>query len=323
MNSKYNISVVVPVFNECDSLKALTERLLAVLRVFDSYEVIYVNDGSTDGSGDILDVLSEEHLGVLKNIHLRVNRGKSVALQCGFNAAQGKLVVMIDADLQDRPEEIPALIKYLKERDLDIVTGWKMIRYDSISKRLLSRLFNFVVCRFSGLNIHDFNCGLKVMRRECLKDLKLYGSLHRFILVLLANQGFRVGERKVEHSERKYGRSKYNARRIYEGLLDFLTVFFITRYLQSPLYFFGFYGMLCFVISLMCAGFFFTLHGISIFTYFPQGRLAEHPLWLLSPIMFLVGFIFIFFGLMGELIYYLFSSQQQLNQNYIRKSAGF
>lgn len=322
MASKYDISVVIPVFNECDSLKPLAERLLPVLKAIGTHEVIFVNDGSSDGSADVLDGLSRAHAGLIKVIHLRANCGKSIALQYGFKEAQGELVVMIDADLQDKPEEIPTLVKYLKENDLDIVTGWKLSRRDPISKRLLSRLFNYVVRRFSGLDIHDFNCGLKVMRRDCLRDLRLYGSLHRFIIVMLANQGFKVGEHKVQHSPRKYGHSKYNARRIYEGLLDFFTIFFITRYVQSPLYFFGFYGILCFLAAFLCGGFFLTLHFISIVKYFPQGRLSEHPLWMLSPIMFLIGLIFIFFGLMGELIYYLFSSQQT-SQNHIRNRTGF
>jgi glycosyltransferase involved in cell wall biosynthesis len=322
MPSKYDISVVIPVFNERDSLKELADRLLGVLEPIGSYEVIFINDGSIDGSADVLDNLSRAHAGLIKVIHLRANCGKSIALQCGFKEAQGELVVMMDADLQDKPEEIPALVKYLKEKELDIVTGWKFTRRDPVSKRLLSRVFNYVVRRFSGLNIHDFNCGLKVMRRDALKDLRLYGSLHRFIIVLLANQGFKVGEYKVEHSVRQYGRSKYSARRMYEGLLDFFTVFFITRYMQSPLYFFGFYGILCFLAAFLCGGFFLTLHFISVVKYFPQGRLSEHPLWLLSPIMFLIGLIFIFFGLTGELIYYLFSSQQS-NQNYICRRVGF
>lgn len=322
MASKYDISVVIPVFNERDSLRPLAERLLPVLKAVGSNEIIFVNDGSIDGSGDALDSLNREHAGVIKIMHLRANCGKSMALQFGFKEAQGELVVMMDADLQDKPEEIPALVKDLKENDLDIVTGWKFSRRDPISKRLLSRLFNYVVRRFSGLNIHDFNCGLKVMRRDCLKDLRLYGSLHRFIIVMLANQGFKVGEYKVEHSRRQYGHSKYSARRMYEGLLDLFTIFFITRYVQSPLYFFGFYGILCFLAAFLCGGFFLTLHLISLVKYFPQGRLSEHPLWLLAPIMFLIGLIFIFFGLTGELIYYLFSAQQS-NQNYIRRRVGF
>lgn len=315
-----DISVVIPVFNEHESLRPLVNRLIPVLNSIGSYEIIFVNDGSTDGTENILSILYEEHPSV-KSIHLRTNFGKSVALQHGFEQTSGELIVMMDGDLQDRPEEIPNLIAYLKEKKLDIVTGWKYSRRDPVSKKILSRLFNYVVKRFSGLDIHDFNCGLKIIRQECLKNLRLYGQLHRFIIVLLAKQGFRAGECKVEHSPRQHGRSKYTIRRVYEGLLDFLTIFFITRYMQSPLYFFGFYGILCFFISFLYGGFFLVLHFVSLITNYQQGTLSEHPTWLLAPIIFLVGLIFIFFGLMGELIYHLLSTQS--NQNYIRRQVGF
>lgn len=319
--SKYDISVVIPAFDERDSLRPLVDRLMPVLSSLGSHEVIFVNDGSTDGTGAVLDALNKEYPDVIKDIHLRTNCGKSVALQYGFREASGELIVMMDADLQDRPEEIPALVKYLKENNLDVVTGWKFTRHDSISKTLPSRLFNYVVRRFSGLNIHDFNCGLKVMRRECLKDLRLYGQLHRFMVVLLAYQGFKVGEHKVEHSPRKYGYSKYGGKRMFGGLMDFLTIFFITRYMQAPLYFFGFYGLLCLLASFLYGGFFLALHLLSLFTDYPQGNLNEHPVWILAPGMFLVGLIFIFLGLIGEMICYLLSTQ--LNQGYIQKRIGF
>ncbi|MDD4182699.1 MAG: glycosyltransferase family 2 protein [Candidatus Omnitrophica bacterium] len=319
--TKYDISVIIPIFNEEDSLELLVNRLIPVLKLLGSHEIIFVNDGSSDKSESILDAFGQECPNIIKVIHLRTNCGKSIALRCGFREASGELIVMMDADLQDNHEEIPKLVNYLRQNKLDMVTGWKFNRYDPASKRLPSRLFNYVVCRFSGLKIHDFNCGLKVMHHECLKDLRLYGQLHRFLVVLIARQGFKVGECKVEHSPRKYGHSKYGAKRIYEGLMDFLTIFFLTRYQQSPLYFFGFYGLLCFLFSFLYGAFFVGLHFFSLFTHYPQGHLSQHPLWLLSPVIFLAGIIFIFFGLIGELIYYIFSIQ--LNQNYIQRQVGF
>lgn len=318
---KYKISVIIPVFNEAESILPLIERLFPVLEPFRHFEIIFVNDGSSDRTKEILEKFYEEYPNLIKTIHLRTNCGKSIALQTGFEEASGKLVVMMDGDLQDKPEEIPKLIQHLEENKFDVVTGWKFRRFDPISKTLPSHFYNFVLRKFSGLNIHDFNCGLKVMRRECLKELRLYGQLHRFILVLLAEQGFKVGECKVEHAPRKYGCSKFKSRRLYEGLMDFLTIIFVTRYLHSPLHFFGFYGVVCFIVSFFYTLFFAVGHVVSLVKSLPQWHLAEHPVWVLGPILFLIGVIFIFFGLIGELIYHIFSAQ--LQSKYIQKRIGF
>jgi glycosyltransferase involved in cell wall biosynthesis len=315
------LSVVIPVFNEHDSLHPLMERLSPVLGSLGNYEIIFVNDGSTDDTAKILDDLYEENWDSIKVIHMRTNCGKSVGLQCGFGATSGELIVMMDADLQDRPEEIPNLIRHLEENNLDVVTGWKFKRFDPKSKTLPSRLFNYVVRKFSGVNVHDFNCGLKVMRRECVEHLKLYGQLHRFMLVLLAEQGFKIGECKVQHAPRKYGTSKYKSRRLYEGIMDFFTIFFITRYMHSPLHFFGFYGLSCFVISFFYSLFFIGGHIVSLLGPYPNWSLGEHPIWVLGPVLFLIGIIFIFFGLIGELINHVFSTE--LQPKFIRKRIGF
>jgi len=321
MKPKYKVSVIIPIFNEAKSLRPLVERLKPVLNSLGSHEVIFINDGSTDDTERILKDLNKGRQDSIKSIHLRINCGKSYALQLGFREALGELVIMMDGDLQDKPEEIPKLIKHLRENDLDAVTGWKFIRHDPISKTLPSRLFNLAVSWFSGLNIHDFNCGLKVIRRESLEDLKLYGQLHRFLLVLLANFGHKVGEVKIDHSPRQHGLSKYGVWRIFQGLMDFLTVLFLTRYLQSPLYFFGFYGVCLFLISFLYGGYFIGMHIYSLYTYFPQGNLTEHPIWILSPVMLLAGLIFIFFGLIGELICHHYSTQS--NKGYIKNKLGF
>jgi glycosyltransferase involved in cell wall biosynthesis len=321
MNSHIQTSVVIPVYNEVESLKPLIDRLLPTLESLGSHEVIFVNDGSLDGSAQVLEDMTEVYPGIVKVIHLRGNKGKSLALQAGFQAVSGKCVVMMDADLQDRPEEIPSLLKHLKENNLDVVTGWKMKRLDPNSKKIASRFFNYILRKFSGLAIHDFNCGLKVMRHECLGGLKLYGQLHRFMLILLSHQGFRLGEKEIQHDVRKFGVSKYGNRRLYEGVMDFLTIIFVTRYLHSPLYIFGFYGLFCFCLSLIIGGFYLGLHFYSLLVQNPQGYLNEHPLWLISPGLLLAGLIFICFGIIGEFLIHLLSPQ--LFDNYVQKRVGF
>lgn len=302
--SKVRISVVIPVFNEEESLPILIGRLLPVLGGLGSHEVIFVNDGSTDGSGAVIDAIHAAHPDTVHAIHLRTNCGKAAALQVAFDVARGSLVAMMDADLQDQPEELPKLIAHLENRDLDAVTGWKARRMDSIDKTLPSKFFNRMMCRLSGLEIHDFNCGLKVFRRECLAGFRLYGQMHRFILLLIAHHGFRVDEVPVEHAPRLYGVSKYGVRRIFHGFMDLLTIFFITRYLWRPLHFFGLYGGLAIGFSLLSGFFYAFFHFYSILTRSPEWHLANHPLWMLSPILFLLGTIMVFFGLLGELLTY-------------------
>ncbi len=315
------ISLVIPVYNEEKSLPILVDRIINALGSFEPYEVIFVNDGSTDNTASILEKIYEQHPEKIKIIHLRTNSGKSIALQAGFNHVSAPLAVMLDADLQDSPEEIPKLIEHLYKNNYDVVTGWKQIRNDPKRKTIPSKFFNMILRRFSGLTIHDFNCGLKVFRKECLDNIKLYGQLHRYILILLAASGYKVGEIAVLHSARKHGKSKYGAMRLYEGLMDALTVLFITRFLYSPLHFFGFYGIFSIFISILFGSVFITLHIISLFGNFPQGNLAEHPIWILSPIMFLCGLIFIFFGIIGELINY--QSASRPTSKYIEKKTGF
>lgn len=299
------ISVVTPIFNEVETLPLLTQRLMQVLPALGSWEIIFINDGSTDGSRECLSQLCSQHPDHLRAIHLRRNLGKSAALELGFSHASGELIVMMDGDLQDQPEEIPKLLAELQREDLDVVTGWKKNRHDPLSKTLPSRLFNRVVRRLSGLEIHDFNCGLKVMRRHCTAHLNLYGQLHRYMLVLLAHQGFRVGEVAVEHAPRRFGHSKYGTRRMFAGMMDLLTVYFLTRYLQSPLYFFGFYGLISLILSLVWGGFFIGMHFVSVVMDFPAGYLEHHPLWMLSGMMLVVSLIFFSFGLIGELTFHL------------------
>ncbi|MBI5210454.1 MAG: glycosyltransferase family 2 protein [Elusimicrobia bacterium] len=302
--TRCDLSIVIPAFNEAESIRPLTGRLLPVLKALGTHEVIFVDDGSTDGTGRAVDAMQAEHPGLVKAIHLRTNCGKSVALQAGFDASSGKILVMMDADLQDQPEEVPRLVRALRENGLDAVTGWKADRRDPFVTRLLSGGFNMMVRWMSGIAIHDFNCGLKAFYRDCTQAFFLYGQLHRFVLVFIAEHGFKVGEVEVGHVPRPYGRSKYGMKRVYHGFMDLLTVFFITRYLGSPLYFFGFYGTIAIAAAVPTGAFFVGMHFLSFVNGNPAWRLGEHPLWILSPVLFLIGVVMIFFGLLGELVTY-------------------
>ncbi|MCW3991182.1 MAG: glycosyltransferase family 2 protein [Candidatus Bathyarchaeota archaeon] len=232
------VSVVVPLLNERESLGELHGRLTAMLeRAAARHELIFIDDGSTDDSLDVLRRLREGDRRV-KIVSFSRNYGKSAALSEGFRIAGGDVVVTIDADLQDNPDEVPGLIERL-EAGADLVSGWKINRKDPLTKTLPSKLFNFVTSIVSGIKLHDFNCGLKAYRGEVVKRISVYGELHRFIPVLAVWEGFKVTEKKVSHSERKFGRSKYGASRFLNGLFDLMTVMFITRRATSPLHFFG------------------------------------------------------------------------------------
>ncbi|MBF0358689.1 MAG: glycosyltransferase family 2 protein [Magnetococcales bacterium] len=304
-SSETFISAVLPVFNEEKTIKPLVERLLPVLESLGTYEVIFINDGCTDNSKEIISSLVAEHPNHFKAVHFRTNLGKSNALKTGFDLAIGELILMMDTDLQDQPEEIHKLLDHLQKEDLDIVTGWKFNRQDPLNKTLPSRIFNRTIRYFSGVNVQDFNCGMKLMRNECVQDLPLYGQLHRYLLVLMANRGYKVGETPIEHAPRRFGESKFGSRRFFTGFMDFLTVFFLTRYVQSPLYFFGIYSVLCLGFSIVWGGYFVCLHFWTLYHGGTTGLLHFHPIWILSPIMLVVSFMFLSIGILGELIYYL------------------
>jgi len=291
------LSIVVPLYNERESVEELYGKIVAACEKEGyEFEILFVDDGSTDGSDLVLKGLRERD-GRVGLIRFRVNTGKAAALQAGFDEAAGDYVITMDADLQDEPAEIPALIAAL-EKGLDMVSGWKKNRRDPLSKRLPSRVFNYVVRFFSGLELHDFNCGLKGYRREVVKSLRLYGELHRYIPVLAKFSGYCVGEIEVTHHPRKYGRSKYGVRRFVAGFLDLLTVILLTRYTSKPLHLFGSVGLLfCFIGGMV------NLYVLKIWagTGFRsiQGRV---PLLLGGIFLFLLGVQFIFTGLLAELI---------------------
>jgi glycosyltransferase involved in cell wall biosynthesis len=294
-------SAVIPLYNEEQSLQELCGRLVQTLTPLSPrFELIFVDDGSTDGSFAVLRSLHQRDSRV-KVIRFRRNFGKSTALSAGFKKAGGQVVVTLDADLQDLPEEIPFLLNKL-EQGYDLVSGWKKKRQDSLVRKIASRLFNRVTSFFTGVKLHDFNCGLKCYRRELVDELALYGELHRYIPAIANWKGFRVGEVHVGHHPRLHGASKFGSERYLRGLFDLLTVIMLTKYPEKPLHFFGLLGTIL------------SLSGLVINLYMAVLRISgewisNRPLLLLGILLLILGVQFIFFGLMGELI--VFSSQKE------------
>jgi dolichol-phosphate mannosyltransferase len=288
------LSIVVPVHDEERSVALLYEELRAALEPLDTpWEAIFVDDGSTDGTFSALTRLHSA-AGNVRVVRLRRNFGKAAALVAGFDQARGEIVVTIDGDLQDDPAEIPRLLAKLDE-GFDLVSGWKAHRRDRLSRRLLSRVFNAVTSRFSGVRLHDMNCGLKAYRAEVVHGLRLYGELHRFIPVLAHYRGYRIAELPVNHRQREHGRSRYGIERYLRGFLDLLTVSFIGRYRHRPLHLFGGLGLVL------------TTIGIAILVYLTVDKALGHaiggrPLLTLGVLLVVVGMQFFSLGLISEMI---------------------
>lgn len=290
-----DLSIIIPLLNEEGSLRELHQQLRHALgRMNLRYEILFIDDGSTDRSFFVLRDLKriDRHIRVIR---FRRNYGKSAALAVGFEKAQGHIIVTMDADLQDDPAEIPAIRRKMEE-GYDLVSGWKKVRRDPISKTIPSRLFNMIVRRLTGIRIHDFNCGLKAYRREVVKSVKVYGELHRYIPVLAHWEGFKVGEHVVQHRARKYGKTKFGMGRFWKGFLDLLTVLFTTRYLRRPLHLFGLWGLVA-----TFAGF-VVLAWLTVEKLALGASLSNRPLFLLGILLFIVGIQFISIGLLGEMI---------------------
>jgi len=291
----YELSVVVPLYNEVESIEELARELgnvLVPLRL--PFEVVFVDDGSTDGSFDLLKRI-QRHNRHYSIIRFRRNYGKSAALSVGFQHAQGAYIITLDADLQDDPTEIPRIVDLLRS-DYDLVSGWKKKRFDPASKTIPSRVFNFVVSALTGIKIHDFNCGLKGYRREVVRDIRVYGELHRYIPVLAHWAGYRVGEVVVQHRPRKYGTTKFGLGRFWKGFLDLLTVLFTTRFFRRPLHLFGLLGLIAFI-----AGFAVDAY-LSILWLLHETVLSNRPLFIVGFVLIIVGIQFISIGLIGEMI---------------------
>jgi glycosyltransferase involved in cell wall biosynthesis len=291
--TKYSGSVVIPLYNERDSLPELYAQLTSVMeRSFAWHELIFVDDGSTDGSVDVLQEIRGRDRRV-KIISFRRNYGKSAALSEGFKVTRGDIVVTIDADLQDNPEEIPELVAKLDE-GYDLVSGWKIQRKDPITKTLPSKLFNLTTSIVSGIRIHDFNCGLKCYRGEVVKRISIYGELHRFIPVIAGWEGFRVTEKRVTHFERKYGQSKFGAARFLNGMFDLMTVMFLTRRATSPLHFFGRVAFCFFAVGSLITLYFLLLWCLG------KG-IHVRPLMVGGLVMIVIAIQIGSFGLLAEL----------------------
>lgn len=292
-SKQLDFSVVIPLLNEAESLRPLYEKLNQILPSLGKYELIFVDDGSTDNSFSILTELHAQDQNV-KVIQLRRNFGKSDALAAGFNQAKGKIVVTLDADLQDDPSEIPALINKLKD-GFDLVSGWKYERKDALPKRMASRIFNKVASVLTGIPIHDFNCGLKAYKVEVVRDIQLYGELHRYIPALAYWKGYKVGEVKVKHHPRKYGKSKFGMERYLRGFFDLFTVIFLTKYTRRPLHLFGILGLLSLVIG-------FVINAYLSIIWFMGQSIGHRPLLMLGVLLMVMGVQFISIGLLGEMI---------------------
>lgn len=288
------LSIVIPLYNERDSLEPLYNELTATLKeIGNNYEIIFINDGSTDGSAEVLTRLCDADP-LVTAIHLRRNFGKAAALAEGFKAVNGDIVFTLDADLQDDPREIPNFLAKLSE-GFDMVSGWKFRRLDPISKTLPSKLFNKVASMTTGVQLHDFNCGFKAYRREVIEHVSIYGELHRYIPALAFGNGFSVAEIKVNHRSRKYGKSKYGMARFTRGLLDLLTVLFITRYTKKPLHLFGSLGLI-----LLFAG---TLINTYLAALWIAGAgIGHRPLLMLGVLLMIIGVQFVSHGLLAEMI---------------------
>ena len=298
-----NISAVVPVYNEVDSLPELHRELAAILPADGRHEIIYIDDGSSDGSAAVLEGLADGDARV-KVISFYRNYGKAAALAAGFEAATGDVVVTMDSDLQDDPAEIPAMIELLNQ-GWDMVSGWKKVRHDPLSRRLPSKFYNFIVRLMTGVPVHDSNCGLKVYRTEVVKSVEVYGGLHRYIPALAKYKGFKVTEKVVQHRPRLYGKTKYGLTRYLHGLLDLFTVLFIGRYFQRPLHFFGLVGLL-----LSAAGFVISIY-LTV-QWFAGVPIGNRPLFFLGILLIIVGIQFFSLGLLAELFVQRRHREQQL-----------
>lgn len=305
--SSIELSLVIPLYNEDESINELTQKIEKALSDLYRFEIIFVDDGSGDQSwkeiGKIADANSHVH-----GIQLQRNYGKSSALQAGFEKARGRFIATMDADLQDDPFEIPEMLEQLKEEDLDIVSGWKKKRHDPISKTIPSRFFNKVTSMVTGIKLNDFNCGLKLYRREVINHIYLYGELHRYIPFLAKLEGYeRIGEKVVKHHPRKYGKTKFGLSRFMHGFLDLLTLLFVNRYLQRPMHFFGTLGFL-----LLLAGGLINLY-LSIDKIFFGHPIGERPLLLLGVMLMVLGAQIFSIGFLGELIQKRNEKQQRPN----------
>ena len=299
-----DLSVIVPLYNERESLAELAAWIRRVCTENDyRYELIFVDDGSTDGSWDEIQRLSAEDP-QLHGIRFRRNYGKSAALYCGFERAEGAVVVTMDADLQDSPDEIPALCRMVSEEGYDVVSGWKQQRKDNkLTKNLPSRLYNATARRITGIKLHDMNCGLKAYRKEVVKNIEVYGEMHRYIPYLAKNAGFtRIGERPVRHQKRRYGKSKFGMERFVNGFLDLLSLWFLATFGKKPMHFFGFTGILMFLTGGVMAAWIIVAKLVHQAQGVKFRAVTDQPLFYLALVAVILGVMLFLAGFVGEMI---------------------
>ena len=298
------VSVVIPLLNEKDSLNELYTWIATVMRSCSfSYEIIFIDDGSTDASWQIIKEIAAEDV-LVRGIKFNRNYGKSQALHVGFDAAQGDVIITMDADLQDSPEEIPELYNLIAHQDYDLISGWKKKRYDAVlSKNLPSKLFNAAARKTSGLKLHDFNCGLKAYRKAVVKNIDVYGEMHRYIPVLAKNAGYsRIGEKVVRHQKRKYGKTKFGAERFINGFLDLLTIWFLSKFGKRPMHLFGALGVLMFFFGFLFAVWIGASKLYKLYHHQPTILVTDNPWFYIALTTMILGTLLFLTGFLGELI---------------------
>ncbi len=299
-----NVSIIIPLLNEEESLTELHNWIASVMKSNNfSYEVIFIDDGSTDNSWQIIDKLSAENTNI-KGIRFLKNFGKSQALHAGFAQAQGDVVITMDADLQDNPEEIPELYQMIKNQHFDLVSGWKKKRYDSVvTKNLPSKLFNWAARKTSGVELNDFNCGLKAYKNEVVKNIEVSGEMHRYIPVLAKNAGFgKIGEKVVKHQARKYGETKFGMERFINGFLDLITIWFLSRFGKRPMHLFGALGSVMFIIGFVAAGYIGVLKLFRLYNGLNYDLVTNNPWFFISLTTMIIGTQLFLAGFLGEII---------------------
>jgi glycosyltransferase involved in cell wall biosynthesis len=298
-----DLSVVIPVYNEEESIQELSEWIAKVCiagRL--SFEIIFIDDGSSDSSWDKIMLMAGRN-SYIKGYRFRRNYGKAAALHTGFREATGEVIITMDSDLQDSPDEIPELVKMIRDDGYDLVSGWKKKRYDPFVKRITSRFYNGTARWSSGIKLHDFNCGLKAYRHEVVKSIEIFGEMHRYIPMLAKEAGFKnIGEKVVEHRSRKYGVTKYGLDRFLKGYLDLLTIRFITRFGKSPMHLFGSLGTLMFLIGLVMAGYLGIRKLVFINHHLRAPLVTDSPFFFIALTVMIIGSILFLTGFLGELV---------------------
>lgn len=298
-----NLSIVIPLLNEEESLPELHDWIKKVCEANQlTYEILFIDDGSKDKSWQVIKTLSEKN-SCVKGLKFRRNYGKSAALNIGFAEAEGEVIITMDADLQDSPDEIPLLYNRIMNEGFDVISGWKKKRYDPITKTLPTKLFNWATRKMSGIYLNDFNCGLKAYSKDVVKNIEVYGEMHRYIPVIAKSAGFsNIGEQVVEHRARKYGTTKFGLNRFVNGLLDLLSIFFMGKFGKKPMHFFGVYGLLSFILGFVIAFYLLFNKLYCVLNHIPAPLVASSPLYYLGIMFMIIGTQLFLAGFLGELI---------------------